>query len=114
MQVDTHINNQYNTCFWALRQQGAKSPTEAQAILRGTLVGAKNELLFSEFGINYNELPEQFKKGSIVVWVARQVVAKVRPDGTEVVRTKREPVVLHEDLILDDFWERHPEILSPS
>ena len=32
-QADTHINNQYNTCFWALVKDG-KSPTGAQAILK--------------------------------------------------------------------------------
>jgi tRNA(His) 5'-end guanylyltransferase len=30
--------------------------------LQGTDAGAKNELLFKEFNINYNELPDQFKK----------------------------------------------------
>eukprot|EP00955_Chlamydomonas_euryale_P009499 101406-Chlamydomonas_euryale.AAC.9 len=36
-QVDTHINNQYNTCFWALVQQGSRTPAQAQAELKGTL-----------------------------------------------------------------------------
>ena len=31
---------------------------------QGTLADFKNELLFNEFGINYNGLPEQFKKVS--------------------------------------------------
>jgi len=26
----------------------------------------KNEILFTRFGINYNSLPEMFRKGSIV------------------------------------------------
>lgn len=29
-QVDTHINNQYNTCFWALVLRGGRSPADAQ------------------------------------------------------------------------------------
>lgn len=28
----------------------------------------KNEILFSELNINYNELPEIFKKGSVLLW----------------------------------------------
>ncbi|GFR47389.1 hypothetical protein Agub_g9105 [Astrephomene gubernaculifera] len=62
-QADTHINNQYNTCFWAL-VKGGKSPAEAQAVLRGTQAAFKNELLFRDFGINYAHLPDQFKKAS--------------------------------------------------
>jgi tRNA(His) 5'-end guanylyltransferase len=31
-------------------------------LVQGTDAAAKNELLFKEFNINYNELPEQFKK----------------------------------------------------
>lgn len=52
---------QYNTCYWALVKSG-KTGAEAQAVLKGTDAGTKNELLYSQFGINYNELPEQFKK----------------------------------------------------
>jgi tRNA(His) guanylyltransferase len=38
------------------------TPSEAQRTLAGSDAGFKNELLFSRFGINYNELPEQFRK----------------------------------------------------
>lgn len=65
-QVDTHVNNQYNTCFWNLVKSG-RSKQDAQAMLAGTLADFKNELLFREFGINYNELPAMYKKGSIVI-----------------------------------------------
>jgi len=30
--------------------------------------GDKNELLFSEFNINYNNLPPLHRKGTVVVW----------------------------------------------
>lgn len=60
-QADTHINCQYNTCYWALVKSG-KKPTEAQTILKGTQTDFKNELLFNTFGINYNNLPQQFRK----------------------------------------------------
>ncbi len=56
-----HLLPQYNTCYWALVKSG-KTGAEAQAVLQGTDAGTKNELLFSQFGINYNELPDQFKK----------------------------------------------------
>ena len=36
-------------------------------VLQGTLAADKNELLFSDFGTNYNDLPELFKKGTVLV-----------------------------------------------
>lgn len=33
---------------------------------QGTFSKDKNEILFSRFGINYNNEPEIFKKGSVV------------------------------------------------
>lgn len=43
--------------FYCSHTLGAPD-TDAQ----GTDTGAKNELLFSRFGMNYSKLPEQFKK----------------------------------------------------
>ncbi|GAA5860559.1 hypothetical protein JCM8547_000340 [Rhodosporidiobolus lusitaniae] len=67
-QVDTHVNNMYNTCFWALVLQGDRSEFEANKELSGTVSSQKQELLFSQFGINYNNLPPMFRKGSLVLW----------------------------------------------
>ena len=66
-QVDCHINNLYNTVFWALVQKGKLSNNEAQLRLKGTVSGDKNEILFSEFNINYNNEPEQFRKGTTII-----------------------------------------------
>ncbi|KAH9863903.1 hypothetical protein J1614_009835 [Plenodomus biglobosus] len=57
-----HINNLYNTTFWTLVQQGGMDPRAAEQRLSGTISSDKNELLFKEFGINYNKEPECFKK----------------------------------------------------
>ncbi|KAJ4982977.1 tRNA guanylyltransferase [Stagonosporopsis vannaccii] len=65
-QVDCHINNLYNTTFWTLVQQGGMGPQEAEQRLSGTVSADKNEILFKEFGINYNNEPECFKKGTIL------------------------------------------------
>ncbi|TYJ53922.1 hypothetical protein B9479_005471, partial [Cryptococcus floricola] len=62
-QADTHINNLYNTTFWALVHGGC-STTESNRILQGTTSKDKNEILFTRFQINYNNLPEAFRKGS--------------------------------------------------
>ncbi|KAB2603494.1 tRNA(His) guanylyltransferase 1-like [Pyrus ussuriensis x Pyrus communis] len=58
-QVDCHINNQYNTCFWELVESG-KTKTEAQNALKGPQTGDKEKLL-RQFGIDYNELPVMFR-----------------------------------------------------
>ncbi|KAG9200693.1 tRNA-His guanylyltransferase [Epicoccum nigrum] len=65
-QVDCHINNLYNTTFWALVQQGGMGPQEAEQRLSGTVSADKNEILFQQFGINYNNEPACFKKGTIL------------------------------------------------
>ena len=70
-QVDAHINNLYNTAFWALVLRGGDrgqglSPASAESELAGTLARDKHELLWSRFGINYNDEDEMFKKGSVV------------------------------------------------
>ena len=35
--------------------------------MQGLLSKDKHELMFRQFGLNYNHEPEQFKKGSILV-----------------------------------------------
>jgi len=65
-QADCHINNLHNTCFWKLVDSGS-TPHEAQTRLKTMLAKDKNELLFSEFQTNYNNLPELFRKGTVIV-----------------------------------------------
>ncbi|KAL3235199.1 tRNA(His) guanylyltransferase [Nakaseomyces bracarensis] len=64
--VDTHINNLYNTAFWQLIQVCGMSAQEAEKRLSGTVSSEKNEILFKDCGINYNNEPEMYKKGSLV------------------------------------------------
>lgn len=40
------------------------SKQDAQVALKGTTSGDKNELLFSRFDTNYNEIPQRFRKGT--------------------------------------------------
>jgi len=61
-----HINNLYNTSFWALVQKGGMEHRAAEQELSGTVSADKNEILFSRFGINYNNEPDIFKKGSVL------------------------------------------------
>ena len=79
-QVDAHINNLYNTTFWLLVRDYQRSHSDwsekqardaAHADMNSTYASSaqKNELLHERFGVNYNDEPEEFRKGSILVWV---------------------------------------------
>lgn len=63
----------------------------------------KNELLFQEFGINYNNEPPLFRKGTTLI-------RKLIPDGTG--RLKPAVVPLVDDIIGDRFWKENPEVLG--
>ncbi|RHZ45613.1 hypothetical protein Glove_668g6 [Diversispora epigaea] len=107
-QVDCHINNLYNTCFWALVISG-KTESEAENALRGTISSEKNELLFSQFKINYNNLPEMFRKGSVII--RKEVDVKTTcENGMEVTRKKKVALILHDDIIGDKFWKENPTL----
>jgi len=102
-QVDCHINNLYNTCFWAIVHSG-KTPHEAQERLKKTFSNEKNEILFSEFGINYNNLPQLYRKGTILV--NQEVEEMMEKNGQQFLRKKKKVVQYFEDAIQDAFWEK--------
>jgi tRNA(His) guanylyltransferase len=100
-QADVHINNLYNTCFWNLVKKGMTNQ-EAEERLRGTVSADKNEILFSEFGINYNNLPAIFRKGTILL------TKQVKFPGS---KKKKVIVPIYDDLIREKFWIEHDELL---
>nr|CAG4641087.1 EOG090X0AR4 [Eulimnadia texana] len=106
-QADCHINNLYNTIFWALVQKGGLTPREAQERLRGTTSGNKNEILFSEFGINYNKEPEMFRKGTVIV---REKISTQMESG----EVKEETVITetHQDIIGEKYWRERRYLLG--
>lgn len=104
-QADTHINNLYNTVFWKLVLEGGRTNREAQEELSGTFSCDKNEILFSKFGINYNNLPEMYRKGTILL---RKNVEMPKIKGKRYQIT----VPFFVDLIRDPFWMEHSEILT--
>ncbi|KAL8722153.1 MAG: hypothetical protein Q9225_001297 [Loekoesia sp. 1 TL-2023] len=126
-QVDCHINNLYNTAFWALVQKGNMGTTQAEEALKGTLSADKNEILFSKFGINYNNEPDQFKKGSLIYrdygtpamgpWDRststpqerqRSEPSKTQMEKERKKRLKAEIKLEYTDIIRDEFWEVRP------
>lgn len=122
-QVDCHINNLYNTTFWALVQKCGMTGHEAEQALQGTVSSDKNEILFSRCGINYNDEPAMFKKGTIIV--REYELAEIKPTLTpehelssrqkqraEKSRRKARVEVYHTDIIRDDFWNERPWLLE--
>ena len=120
-QVDCHINNLYNTCFWKLIQEKNKNNKEAEKILKFTLSDFKNEMLFKEFGINYAKIEAVFRKGSL--FVRKKVVdlkkiekMKNLEGKIKKISSPRKKIVyelLHVDLIQKDFWlNNFPELFE--
>ncbi|KAK7863488.1 hypothetical protein R5R35_010519 [Gryllus longicercus] len=103
-QADVHINNLYNTAFWSLVLKKGFTNAQAEERLKGTVASDKNELLFSEFGLNYNNEPAVYRKGTILI----RKLCKQPPEG------KLRPIILpfFTDMIGDSFWKEHPEILG--
>ncbi|GMM31454.1 tRNA guanylyltransferase [Martiniozyma asiatica (nom. inval.)] len=120
-QVDCHINNLYNTTFWTLVLKGGMTPTEAENRLIGTLSKDKNEILFSQFGINYNNEPEMFKKGTVLI---REIVTNTsigdnshgeplsdRQQQRLQKKLKKSPInTLHTDIVKDSFWDQREHL----
>ncbi|XP_034454130.1 probable tRNA(His) guanylyltransferase [Hippoglossus hippoglossus] len=118
-QADCHINNLYNTAFWTLVQRGGLNTTQAEDRLKGTVAADKNEILFSEFDINYNNESAVHRKGTTLIWEKREetVIKRMKPPGEEekdvpVTSSRRKVQAYHCDIIGDQFWEEHPDVLE--
>uniref|UniRef100_A0A0E0L513 tRNA(His) guanylyltransferase n=1 Tax=Oryza punctata TaxID=4537 RepID=A0A0E0L513_ORYPU len=109
-QVDCHINNQYNTCFWSLVKSG-KTEKEAQQALKGTFSKDKNELLSQQFQINYDDEPAIFRKGSCVYRDKVETMVKTDRCGNPIKRTRLVITNANVDIIGPEFWENHQYIL---
>lgn len=88
-QVDCHINNLYNTTFWTLVEKGGMARPAAEKELSGTFAADKNEILYARFGINYNEEPAIFRKGSVIFrdYVIENAPADEATDSAESIST---------------------------
>ncbi|WPH04850.1 tRNAHis guanylyltransferase [Acrodontium crateriforme] len=124
-QADCHINNLYNTVFWTLVLKGGRTTTEAEHELKGSLAADKNEILFKQFGINYNNEDEIWRKGTVIY---RAYDDHQQQDGTTSKKAdptsknqlekekkrkqKAKIMVEHTDIIKDTFWNERPYILA--
>lgn len=97
---DAHRNALNAHCYWLLRKQGCKQE-EAQKQIAGLSVSAKNEMLFAEGGINFNDLPLWEKRGWALRWETATKRAIDRKTGEEV-ETERRQLVLDLELPMRD------------
>ncbi|XP_049614454.1 probable tRNA(His) guanylyltransferase isoform X1 [Syngnathus scovelli] len=118
-QADCHINNLYNTVFWTLVQKGELTTVQAEDRLKGTLAAAKNEILFSEFDINYNKEPALHRKGTTLIWEKHDESLLKQTKGVNderkdvhVTRSRRSVQAYHCDIIGEGFWQQHANILE--
>lgn len=131
-QVDCHINNLYNTTFWALIQLGGLDSKSAEKELAGSLAAEKNEILYSRFHINYNNELEIYRKGSVVYrdyeltepGLSISSIAKILDQAEDIAPSKNQEekdkrrkakakiTVEHVDIIKNEFWERRPWLFS--
>uniref|UniRef100_A0A0A9CPA3 Thg1 C-terminal domain-containing protein n=1 Tax=Arundo donax TaxID=35708 RepID=A0A0A9CPA3_ARUDO len=109
-QAECHSGNQYNTCFWMLVKSG-KSEKEAHEILKGTLSKDKNELLFQQFQMNYNNEPAMFRKGSCIYRQKVEEAATVEGSQNGTSRERWDVRVDHVDFE-PRFWRKHPWIMN--
>ncbi|KAL1431014.1 hypothetical protein MTO96_014424 [Rhipicephalus appendiculatus] len=112
-QADCHINNLYNTAFWALVQQGGLTTKQAEERLRGTVSSDKNEILFQEFQTNYNNLPALYRKGTVVI--REPINDKSSGDCSKVSKNRKHAkafriTALNVDIIQKDFWSKYPPL----
>ena len=84
-------------------QEKGLSNVEAEKTLQGTLAADKNEILFKEFNINYNEVPMIFRKGTILL--KKQISLDEK-------RKRKLVIPIHDDLIKNSFWNEHDELLT--
>lgn len=103
-QSDCHLNNLYKTTFWALVQKGGLSIAAAEERLMDSTTADKNEILFSQFGINYNNELDLYKKGTTLL--RKSVKHPLQEDAKVIV------VPLNVDLTGEAFWTKNTEVLG--
>lgn len=88
------------------------SEIEAEKYLKGTLSKDKNEILFTKYDINYNKIDPIFRKGSTIIRQKTEITSISPRNGEPVTRIKLIPTAVYDDIIGQEFWDAHPELLE--
>lgn len=76
---------------------------QAEQRLCGTVSADKNEILFKEFNINYNNEPVMFRRGTLLL---KKTIANESSAKNQTVI-----VDVHDDMLKDKFWQQHSSML---
>lgn len=98
---DAHRNAVNAHCHWRLIAEG-KSANEAERLLRGMSVAAKNELLFQR-GINFSDLPLWQRRGTGLYWATDEKEAS-NPITGDTVRARRRQISVNMALPMKDAF----------
>jgi tRNA(His) guanylyltransferase len=85
---DAHRNALNAHCYWMLRKAGESAGTATEKLDRLS-VGDKNELLYQQANINFNDLPSWQKRGIGLYWESYQKEATNPQTGEKVFATRR-------------------------
>jgi tRNA(His) 5'-end guanylyltransferase len=118
-QEDAHRNALNAHCYWTLRKDGATAETATEKLDRLS-VGDKNELLYQQAGINFNNLPNWQKRGVGLYWESYQKKATNPSTGEDVFAVRRRIKVDMELPMKNDYSEfvrdlvlqAHPDLAS--
>ncbi|KAF4356794.1 hypothetical protein F8388_000597, partial [Cannabis sativa] len=107
-----HINNQHATCFHELVKHG-KTEKEAQQYLKESGKKEKHDLLFEQFGINYEKLPVMVRQGSCILKTETEDIVKYNESGAPVKRLRRKTSTVHsKNIVGKSFWNLYPKLLK--
>lgn len=84
---------------------------------QGTVSKAKHEILFSRFGINYNDIAERYRKGSVLVrepvFLDAEIPGAAQPqEGKKKSKPPTAVTLCHCDIIGDAFWATRSGLLE--
>lgn len=109
---DAHRNALNAYCYWSMRKQGM-SAKEADHKLKGQSVAAKNELLFSQFGINFNEVPNWQKRGIGLYWGEKETEG-FNPITQQTETARRRAIIVDHELPMRDEYSQFVDDLVNS
>ncbi len=116
-QMDSHRNAISTQCFWRLVKSG-KSERKAQKIMLGMKDKDKNELLFSEFGVNYNDTPQWQRKGTMF-YIKEYIKIGYNPIKKQKEKALRKKILLEDVKVhfrfdnLNQWINKGIEVLQP-
>ncbi|MCB9639797.1 MAG: guanylyltransferase [Myxococcales bacterium] len=118
---DAHRNALSAHCYWMLRKQGLNA-RQASRRIEGISISEKNEMLFQEGKINFNDLPAWQRRGTGFYWETYEKAAHNPKTGQDVTTTRRR-IKRDQELPLKDayasmIWsilaEYHDDVTPPT